>query len=140
MSTAPSRSLSPSTSLCRVALIGFGTVGQSVARILTAHPPPGVRLTHIFNRRVARKKVDWIPADVQWTEDVEEVFAAPVEIVIELVGGLDPAGTWARRTLSSGRSFVTANKQLIAHHASRSTADRRNPGRRHRRRTTSKCC
>ena len=118
MTTAPHRSVSHSQSLCRVALVGFGTVGQSVARILTAHPPPGVQLTHIFNRRVARKKADWIPADVQWTEDIEDVFAAPVEIVIELVGGLEPAGSWARRTLTSGRSFVTANKQLIAHHGS----------------------
>jgi homoserine dehydrogenase len=118
MATAPHRLPFSSAPLCRVALVGFGTVGQSVARILTAHPPPGVRLTHIFNRRVARKKAEWVPADVQWTEDIEDVFAAPVDIVIELVGGLDPAGTWARRTLSSGRSFVTANKQLIAHHGS----------------------
>ena len=118
MATAPHRPPFSSAPLCRVALVGFGTVGQSVARILTAHPPPGVRLTHIFNRRVARKKADWVPADVQWTEDIEDVFAAPVDIVIELVGGLDPAGTWARRTLTSGRSFVTANKQLIAHHGS----------------------
>ena len=48
----------------RVALLGFGTVGQSVARILTEHPPAGVRLTHIFNRGVARKRVDWVPRDV----------------------------------------------------------------------------
>jgi homoserine dehydrogenase len=39
----------------RVALVGFGTVGQSVARILCSGEVPQVRLTHIFNRQVARK-------------------------------------------------------------------------------------
>jgi hypothetical protein len=42
----------------RVALFGFGTVGSSVARILLESKPEGVELTHIYNRSVARKKVD----------------------------------------------------------------------------------
>jgi homoserine dehydrogenase len=37
-------------------------------------------------------------------------------VVVELVGGLDPAGTWVRRALESGKSVVTANKKLIAFH------------------------
>lgn len=99
----------------RVALLGFGTVGRSVARILTEHQPPGVRLTHIFNRRIERKRVDWVPADVRWTADVEEVFASDADIIVELIGGRESAGAWVRRALESGRSVVTANKQLIAH-------------------------
>jgi homoserine dehydrogenase len=100
----------------RVALLGFGTVGQAVARILTEQPPPGVTLTHIFNRRIAEKKVPWISPDVHWTDRPDEVLASPAEIVIEVVGGLTPAGEWVRRALRSGKSVVTANKQLIAHH------------------------
>lgn len=100
---------------CRVALLGFGTVGRAVARILADSPPPGVRLTHVFNRDVERKRVDWVPADVTWTSDVEDVFAADVDLVVELVGGLEPAGTWVHRALASSRSVVTANKQLVAH-------------------------
>ena len=99
----------------RVALLGFGTVGRAVARILTERPPAGVHLTHIYNRNVARKKVDWVPQDVVWTEDVEAVFSSDANVIVELVGGRDPAGTWVRRALDSGRSVVTANKQLIAH-------------------------
>jgi homoserine dehydrogenase len=99
----------------RVALLGFGTVGRAVARILTERPPAGVHLTHIYNRNVARKKVDWVPPDVVWTEDVEAVFGSDANVIVELVGGRDPAGTWVRRALDSGRSVVTANKQLIAH-------------------------
>lgn len=98
-----------------VALLGFGTVGRSVARLLAgpgAHP---LRLTHICNRHVARKRVDWIPADVQWTERFEDLLSANVDIVVELVGGLDPAGRWLREAIHAGKSIVTANKQLMAH-------------------------
>ena len=41
----------------RVAICGFGTVGSSVARILTDSRPAGLELTHVFNRGVARKRV-----------------------------------------------------------------------------------
>ena len=100
----------------RVALLGFGTVGQSVARILCSGEIPQVQLTHIFNRQVARKRVDWVPASVTWTESADEVLAADVSIVIELVGGLRPAYEWVKAALMSGKSVVTANKQLMAHH------------------------
>jgi homoserine dehydrogenase len=99
----------------RVALFGFGTVGSSVARILVESKPQGLELTHIFNRGVARKRVDWIP-DVIWTEDLDAVMASDVDVVVELAGGLDPAGGWVRRALEAGKSVVTANKKLIAFH------------------------
>ena len=44
-----------------VALLGFGTVGQAVARLILASSAP-LTLTHICNRQVARKRVDWVPA------------------------------------------------------------------------------
>ena len=99
----------------RVALLGFGTVGRSVARILCSGEVPQVRLTHIFNRQVARKRVDWVPSSVCWTESVDEILASDVDIVIELVGGLRPTYDWVRAALSGGKSVVTANKQLMAH-------------------------
>ncbi len=77
-----------------------------------------LQLTHVCNRRVARKKVDWIPPDVVWTEDIEDVLASDVDVVVELMGGLEPAHEWVRRALQSGKSVVTANKQLIAHFGS----------------------
>jgi homoserine dehydrogenase len=99
-----------------VAILGFGTVGSSVARILTEHPPAGLRLTHICNRGVKRKQVDWVSRTVRWTEDIRDVFSTDVDIVVELIGGLEPADEWVRTALESGRSVVTANKQLIARH------------------------
>ena len=100
----------------RVALLGFGIVGQAVARILCSGEVPHVRLTHVFNRDVARKRVDWVPASVCWTESADDVLKSDVDIVIELVGGLHPAYEWVRGALLAGKSVVTANKQLMAHH------------------------
>ncbi len=100
----------------RIAIFGFGTVGSSVARILIESRPQGLRLTHIFNRGVARKRVDWVPSSVVWSEDADAVLASDVDVIVELAGGLDPAGTWVRRALEAGKSVVTANKKLIAFH------------------------
>ena len=86
------------------------------ARILCSGEVPHVRLTHIFNRNVSRKRVDWVPSSVRWTESADEILASDVDIVIELVGGLRPAYDWVRARCSAGKSVVTANKQLMAHH------------------------
>jgi len=100
----------------RIALFGFGTVGSSVARILAEQKPQGLELTHVFNRGVARKRVDWLPATVTWSEDADAVLSSNVDVVVELAGGLDPAGRWVRKALEAGKSVVTANKKLIAFH------------------------
>src|SRR5258708_35374237 len=100
---------------CKVALIGFGTVGSSVAKILCERANTHLRLTHVLNRNVARKKVDWLPSSVKWTEDIDDVLSSDVDIVVEVMGGLQPTEDWIRRALESGKSVVTANKQLIAH-------------------------
>jgi homoserine dehydrogenase len=104
------------TAQSRVALVGFGTVGQSVARILCSGEMPKVRLTHIFNRNIAGKRVDWVPASVKWTESIDDVLSSDADIVVELVGGLRPTYDWVRGALMAGKSVVTANKQLMAHY------------------------
>jgi homoserine dehydrogenase len=100
----------------KVAILGFGTVGSSVAKILCELRPKGLELTHIFNRDIARKRVPWVPRSVHWTEDFNDVLSSGADVVVELAGGLDPAGDWVRKALGAGKSVVTANKQLIAHH------------------------
>jgi homoserine dehydrogenase len=99
----------------KVALLGFGTVGSSVAKILCERSDTNLRLTHICNRNVARKKVDWLPPEVVWTENIDDVLSSDTDIVVEVMGGLQPTEDWIRRTLASRKSVVTANKQLIAH-------------------------
>ena len=103
----------------RVALLGFGTVGGSVARILSERPELAdrIQLTHVFNRGVARKRATWVSSSTVWTEDVEDLFRSRPDAVVEVVGGLDPAGGWVRRALQQGAAVVTANKMLLAAHA-----------------------
>jgi homoserine dehydrogenase len=100
----------------KVAILGFGTVGSSVARILCEHPSEGVVLSCLFNRGIARKRVSWVPSSVLWTENFDEVLASNPDIIVELAGGLKPAGDWVRQALAAGKSVVTANKKLIAEH------------------------
>jgi homoserine dehydrogenase len=100
----------------RVAIFGFGTVGSSVARILTESKPEGLELTHVFNRGVERKRVDWTAGSVEWSGDAGAVLESDADVIVELVGGLDPAGAWVRHALEGGKSVVTANKKLIAFH------------------------
>lgn len=100
----------------RIALFGFGTVGRAVARILTESRPESLELTHVYVRSVARRRVDWLPASVQWSEDADAVLASDVDVVVELAGGLEPAGSWVSAALKAGKSVVTANKKLISVH------------------------
>lgn len=102
----------------RVALVGFGTVGRAVAKILCERRNGPLLLTHICNRNIERKKQSWVPNEVIWTEDFQEILNSDAEIVIELIGGLSPAEDFVRRSLRSGKSVVTANKQLMARHGS----------------------
>lgn len=91
-------------------------MGRAVAKILCERPIASLRLTHICNRNFERKKQPWVPSDVLWTDNIDSVLQSEVDIVIELIGGLNPAEQIVRRALESGKSVVTANKQLIARH------------------------
>ena len=112
---ASSSSANPA-SACNIALIGFGTVGRAVAKILCENANSSLRLAYICNRNVERKKQPWVPSNVLWTDDVQAVLNSDVDIVIELIGGLNPAEQIVRTALETGKSVVTANKQLIARH------------------------
>jgi homoserine dehydrogenase len=102
----------------KVAIVGFGTVGTSVAKLLSSGYLPGVRVTGVYNRRVARKQASaaaaYVGPDAFWTEAFDDVLTSDADVVVELVGGAEPAGTWIERALKAGKSVVTANKQLIA--------------------------
>ena len=118
---APGRAADVATSETpvKIALLGFGTVGSAMARVLAQSKLPGVVLTHIYNRNVERKRASdaaqCVPASVVWTEDFNDIVNSRADIVVELMGGLDPAEGWLRRCFAAGMSVVTANKQLIAY-------------------------
>jgi homoserine dehydrogenase len=101
---------------CRVALAGCGTVGSAVARRLLEAPPPGLGLSHICDRRARVKRAVLPTADLIWTDRFDDLLRSDADIVVELVGGVDPAAEWIRAALAAGKSVVTANKQVIARH------------------------
>ena len=121
-SVAVKKTESVSAAPVKIALLGFGTVGSSVARVLAESKFPGIELTHIFNRGVERKRASdaakCVAGSVVWTENFADILNSRVDIVVELTGGLDPAESWLRKCFAAGKSVVTANKQLIAYRGS----------------------
>ena len=105
--------------ITRVAILGFGTVGSSVAQLLRAQRFAGIELTHIYNRDVERKRTGatakGLGAGIVWTDRIEDVLTAEVDVIIETIGGIDPIEGWLKKALTSGKHVVTANKQLIAY-------------------------
>jgi homoserine dehydrogenase len=119
-----------------IGLIGLGTVGTGVARLLTEHAD-----------RIARRsgrKVRWAWAAVRdlekprdcrldrvWlTTDVSEMIADPdVDIIIETMGGTEPALEYVLSALAAGKHIVTANKALLAEHGAKVFAQARATGR-----------
>src|SRR2546428_12315468 len=100
---------------CRIAILGFGTVGSAVARRLTGpHVPLGLELTHIFDRRAHEKSEALSASRITWTTSIDEVLASDADVVVETVGGVEPAADWIRAALAAGKSVVTANKQVVA--------------------------
>ncbi|MBK9064144.1 MAG: homoserine dehydrogenase [Acidobacteria bacterium] len=105
----------------RVGLLGYGNVGRAFVRLLASRAPDlasrrgvGLRLVAIGTRRPDDKR-DAAPSDVRWTTDLASVATAPdVDLVVELIGGHEPANALIRAALGAGKSVVTANKLLLA--------------------------
>lgn len=106
------------SSPCRVALLGFGTVGSTVARRLIARDAasPHIQLTHIFDRRADEKRASLPAGGPIWTSSIDEVLQSDADVIVEAIGGLEPAAGWLRAALLAGKSVVTANKQVVARH------------------------
>ena len=101
---------------CHIGLLGFGTVGSAVARRLTSiDSPQGLQLTHILDRRANIKRAAHRAlASIRWTDSIDELLVSDVDVIVEALGGLDPAAGWTRDALRAGKSVVTANKQVVA--------------------------
>lgn len=109
-----------SSSPLNVAIIGMGTVGTGVAKILlnraeqmTTRAGRPIHLKRAVVRDLSRPREIDLPPEVL-TDDIETVISDPsIDVVIQLVGGIDPAYDIMLRTLESGKDVVTANKALL---------------------------
>jgi homoserine dehydrogenase len=104
----------------RVALLGCGTVGSEVARLLTTHADDlaarvgsPLELAGIAVRRISRDRGD-LPVQLFTTDAAELATRADVDIVVEVIGGIEPARSLILGALEAGASVVTANKALLA--------------------------
>jgi homoserine dehydrogenase len=105
----------------RVGLLGLGTVGQGLVRLLKKNRGEYVRrlgrpiiVTHAFSRDLKRSR-DCDLTGVKVTDDPHFITReAPVDVVVELLGGLEPARTLILEAIARGKPVVTANKALIA--------------------------
>jgi homoserine dehydrogenase len=107
----------------KVAIIGLGTVGSGVAKLLLDHGDRTARhagrvlwLEKGVVRDLKKVRDCNLPKGVL-TDNVNEVIDNPeIKVVAHLVGGLEPARTIMLRLLESGKDVVTANKALLAEH------------------------
>jgi len=107
----------------QVALIGLGTVGSGVARLLIEHAGRvalrsgrEIQLRRVVVRDLQKKRDIEVPGNIL-TDDVGQVVADEgVELAIQLIGGIEPARTIMLDLLAAGKDVVTANKALLCEH------------------------
>jgi homoserine dehydrogenase len=104
-----------------IGLLGYGTVGAAVNRLLTEQADDIERATGHRLRvvkalvRDTGKERDYPPPRGVLTTDVGEILDDPaIAVVAEVMGGLDPAGDYVLGALRAGKHVVSANKQLVA--------------------------
>jgi len=104
----------------RVGLLGYGVVGQGIVRLLrdNAETIGGrlgapIEIRHIVARNPDRARE--VEPPVALTSDPEDVLGDPeIDVVVEVVGGVEAAGTFVRTAIERGKQVVTANKALLA--------------------------
>jgi homoserine dehydrogenase len=105
----------------KLALLGCGSVGSQVVRLLEEHADDlaarvgaPIELAGVAVRRAdAQREVD-VPADLLTTDAVGLVTRGDIDLVVEVIGGIEPARSLILSALESGASVVTANKALLA--------------------------
>ena len=107
----------------RVGLLGCGTVGTSVVRTLHEHADDierraGVRVvvTRVAVRDVAKNRDVPLASETFTTDGIAIVDDPAVDVIVELLGGIEPARSLIAKALASGKPVVTANKELLARH------------------------
>ena len=103
-----------------VAIMGHGVVGSGVAEILLTHKQ---KLFSAIGEEIYIKKILDLrefpdsPIADRFTKDFEEIIKdLEIRVVVEVMGGLNPAYDFVKRCLKAGKSVVTSNKELVAAH------------------------
>lgn len=104
--------------MVEIAVMGFGVVGSGVVEVLTDHAE------NIAKRTKEQINIKYIldlrefpgsPFESKFTKSFDTILNDPeVKIVVEVMGGLNPAFEFVKRCLEAGKSVVTSNKELVA--------------------------
>lgn len=108
----------------KVAVLGLGTVGSGVPLILKEHQEKISSVTGVeivVEQALVRDEVEKADLakhyDIQLTTDYQEILTNPeIQVVVELIGQIEPAKTYIMEALEHGKHVVTANKDLLALH------------------------
>jgi homoserine dehydrogenase len=109
--------------IVKVGLVGFGTIGTGVCRVLlessdriARRAGKCIQLAKVVDTDLTRDRGFAIPAGIL-TDDLSEITQnSEIRVAVELIGGLEPARTIVLQLLDSGKDVVTANKALLAEH------------------------
>ncbi|MBR7927438.1 homoserine dehydrogenase [Aerococcaceae bacterium zg-ZUI334] len=99
----------------KIALLGLGTVGGGVLKILQSQPKTShIEIEYIFAREIKDKSLNL--NNIKVTDDINEILESDVDLVVEALGGVEFPYDIHRKCLAKGKHVVTANKDLLALH------------------------
>lgn len=107
-----------------IAILGFGTVGSGVYRIFTENAKDlihreqlEVEVKRILIRDFEHEpNIDMAPREI-YAQDIADILSDPeISIVVECMGGVEPARSFILRSLAAGKTVVTSNKEVISKH------------------------
>ena len=106
--------------MVNIAVMGYGTVGSGVVEVINTN-------SDVINQRAANEiNIKYVldlrdfpgdPIQEKIVHDVDAIINDPeIRIVVDVMGGIEPAYTFVKRCLEAGKSVVTSNKALVAKH------------------------
>ena len=95
-----------------IAILGFGTIGSGVYEIIEHATTPETKALHVTHILIRKGKPKTLP---YMCDDIETILNDPaLDVVVETMGGLEPAHTYILQALQAGKHVVTANKAVVA--------------------------
>lgn len=100
----------------QVGLLGYGTVGSAFVRHTTGPgvPAPGVQVKRALVRDVRKPRPAGTPPDLLTTDPQEILDDPEIEVVVEVMSGVEPALSYLVTALERGKAVITGNKQVVA--------------------------
>ena len=98
----------------KIAVIGFGNIGTGVVELLYQKGVAGLELYRVVDKDLERKRPVSLPPDYLSADWQPVVNDPEIDIVVELIGGIEPAKSILLAALENGKEVVTANKMLLA--------------------------